>query len=77
MLDQVTRDKVERRKWLDKESKTTFAATADRFRKELIGLLGEEQGKRVRYAEAFELCEYGRQPSAVELRTLFPITGAK
>jgi len=33
-------------------------------------------GKRassIRYAEAFELCEYGRQPDEAELRTLFPL----
>jgi N-acetylglucosamine malate deacetylase 1 len=25
------------------------------------------------YAEAFEICEYGRQPTRDELRQLFPI----
>ena len=40
-----------------------FAKTAARFRKELIEKYGEERGNRVRYAEAFELCEYGTQPS--------------
>ncbi len=29
-------------------------------------------GKRIKKAEAFELCEYGRQPSAQELKELFP-----
>ena len=48
------------------------ARTADRFRDKLIELYGEEQGKQVRYAEAFEICEYGRRPSAKELRQLFP-----
>src|SRR5262249_15186468 len=27
----------------------------------------------VRYAEAFQICEYGRVPSEEELRTLFPL----
>ena len=40
-----------------------FAKTAARFRKELIEKYGEERGNQVRYAEAFELCEYGTQPS--------------
>ena len=48
------------------------ARTADRFRDKLIELYGEEQGKQIRYAEAFEICEYGRRPSAKELRQLFP-----
>ena len=39
-----------------------FAKTAARFRKELIEKYGEERGKKIRYAEAFEICEYGRQP---------------
>lgn len=29
-------------------------------------------GKRIKKAEAFELCEYGRQPSVQELKELFP-----
>lgn len=36
-----------------------FAKTAARFRNELIMRYGEEKGSKVRYAEAFELCEYG------------------
>ena len=44
----------------------------DRFRKELIETYGEKHGKAVQTAEAFELCEYGRQPSAAELKKLFP-----
>jgi N-acetylglucosamine malate deacetylase 1 len=46
--------------------------TADRFRDKLIERYGEERGRKTRYAEAFELCEYGRRPSAAELRELFP-----
>jgi len=36
-----------------------FAKTAARFRKELVERLGEEKGRAVRYAEAFEFCPYG------------------
>lgn len=49
-----------------------FAATADRFREKLMELYGREAGSRVQYAEAFEICEYGRQPSREEIRKLFP-----
>jgi LmbE family N-acetylglucosaminyl deacetylase len=49
-----------------------FAGVANRYRDKLIELYGEEAGKRVRYAEAFEVCEYGRQPTREELRELFP-----
>jgi len=52
--------------------KSRSAWTADHHRKKLIELYGEELGKKVRYAEAFEICEYGRQPNSEELRRLFP-----
>lgn len=49
-----------------------FAKTAARFRKELIEKYGEERGSKVRYAEAFEVCEYG-SPLTDELKAqLFP-----
>jgi len=50
-------------------------STANKYRAKLIELYGEEKGKKVEYAEAFELCEYGRQPSAEELKKLFPFFG--
>jgi LmbE family N-acetylglucosaminyl deacetylase len=48
------------------------ARIADRCRDKLVALYGEEQGQQVKYAEAFEICEYGRQPGKAELRRLFP-----
>jgi LmbE family N-acetylglucosaminyl deacetylase len=49
-----------------------FAATADRFRARLADWYGAERARAIRYAEAFEVCEYGRQPSRDEIRQLFP-----
>jgi LmbE family N-acetylglucosaminyl deacetylase len=49
---------------------------ANRFRAKLVELYGEETGKKVRYAEAFEVCEYGRRPRAEEMRKLFPFFGS-
>ena len=49
-----------------------FAATADRFRSRLVARYGQEKGAAVKYAEAFEVCEYGRQPDETEIRRLFP-----
>ena len=37
-----------------------------------FAVYGEEAGKAVKYAEAFEICEYGRQPTPEEIRQLFP-----
>ena len=47
-----------------------FAKTAARFRKELIERYGEERGSKIRYAEAFMLCEYG-EPLTDELKEKF------
>jgi len=49
-----------------------FSATADRFREQLIQWYGPDRAREIRYAEAFEICEYGRRPSTEELRKLFP-----
>jgi hypothetical protein len=54
-----------------------FARVADDCREQLIALYGDEQGRQVKYAEAFEICEYGRQPSDEELRKLFPMLPEK
>ena len=49
-----------------------FAATANRFRDELATFYGD-QAAGVGYAEAFEVCEYGRRPSVAELKRIFLI----
>ncbi|MBQ4630453.1 MAG: PIG-L family deacetylase [Clostridia bacterium] len=38
-----------------------FAKTAARFRGELIERYGFEKGSKIRYAEAYEVCEYGTE----------------
>jgi N-acetylglucosamine malate deacetylase 1 len=45
---------------------------ADRYRDDLIELYGEERGRSIEYAEAFQLSEFGRQVSVEELKRLFP-----
>jgi LmbE family N-acetylglucosaminyl deacetylase len=54
-----------------------FAATANKFRDRLGEYYGRERAADVRYAEAFEVCEYGRRPSPEEVRRLFPFFPAK
>ena len=49
-----------------------FASTADRFRSRLAEWYGPERAAGIRHAEAFEVCEYGRQPTRVEIARLFP-----
>jgi hypothetical protein len=47
-------------------------ALADRFRPILVEWYGPERAAGVKFAEAFELCEYGRQPDKAEWKRLFP-----
>lgn len=49
-----------------------FRGSADRFRDALVEAHGAERGNAIAYAEAFEICEYGRRPGAAELAELFP-----
>ncbi len=61
-----------RRRQLRSRFMRRWEAVANKYRPKLIELYGDKKGKKVKYAEAFELCEYGRQPSAAELKKLFP-----
>lgn len=63
------------RKKVRERFKKRFANVADKYREKLVELYGEKKGKQVKYAEAFELCEYGRQPSKKDLLKLFPFFG--
>jgi LmbE family N-acetylglucosaminyl deacetylase len=49
-----------------------FQSTTARFQKQLAEWYPGEAGKAVKHSEAFEICEYGSQPSKAELRKLFP-----
>ena len=54
---------------------TRFSATANKFRSRLAEWYGPERAAGIKYAEAFEICEYGRQPTKDEIRILFPFFG--
>jgi LmbE family N-acetylglucosaminyl deacetylase len=71
-LDQVPKDKTSRLEWTRDRAAGRSGALAERFRPKLVELLGPEKGKAVKYAEGFEVCEYGTQPSKDELMRIFP-----
>ncbi len=48
------------------------AGITDMCRKTLAEWYGPERASAIRYAEAFEICEYGRRPDKTEIRRLFP-----
>ena len=66
---------IARREWATESWQRRQGRVADRYREALISWYGEEAGKAVKYAEAFEVCEYGRQPNREELKKLFPFFG--
>src|SRR4051794_12291775 len=49
-----------------------YAAAADKYRDALVKYYGADRGRKIRYAQAFEVCEYGRRPTQAELKALFP-----
>ena len=61
-----------RMEWLRERWQNRQSREAEQFRDTLVQLYGESRGIEVKYAEAFEICEYGRRPSATELKELFP-----
>jgi LmbE family N-acetylglucosaminyl deacetylase len=69
--------KEARRKVVREGFMKRFASTADRFRERLAEYYGAEEAAKVKYAEAFEVCEYGRQPDKAEIRRLFPFLPAR
>ncbi len=49
-----------------------YMSFANRFRGTLESWYGPEAAAKVKHAEAFEICEYGRRPDKKELGRLFP-----
>lgn len=65
-------DEAGRKAWLRERWTRRQGGEAKRFRDALVKWYGAEQGAAVKYAEAFEICEYGRQPTPDEIKLLFP-----
>ena len=65
-------DVAGRKEWLRRQWLGRAGGEANRYRADLITWYGEPKGKAVKYAECFEICEYGRQPNRDELKKLFP-----
>ena len=47
----------------------------DEVRESLKKWYGKDNANKITEAEAFEICEYGRQPTDDEIRQLFPMIG--
>jgi LmbE family N-acetylglucosaminyl deacetylase len=69
-LEQVPKDPDARRKWLYEKREREIAPDV---RAALEKWYGEERAAKVEQVEAFEVTEYGAQPSDTEIRRLFPM----
>jgi N-acetylglucosamine malate deacetylase 1 len=71
-LPNVPSSDGERQAYLLELVKKRNLAVADEFRQRLVALYGKEKGQAIKYAEAFQLGQYGRQATVEELKQLFP-----
>ena len=69
-LHEVPKGAAERKRWL---KETRSPAPTPAVRAALVKWYGPEKGNAVRYAEAFEICEYGTQPDEALIRKLLPL----
>jgi LmbE family N-acetylglucosaminyl deacetylase len=69
-LDQVPKDPAERKNWLRNRRQRTVSGPV---RASLEKWYGKDRAAKVDSYEAFEVCEYGKQPNDADLRRLFPM----
>jgi LmbE family N-acetylglucosaminyl deacetylase len=71
-LEDVPKDPATAKEWIADSFRARMKGPAQRYPEEITKWYGAEKAGSVEYAEAFEICEYGRQPDEEELRKLFP-----
>ncbi len=69
-LDEVPKGSTERKDWL---KRTWIHEPGTDARASLVKWYGAGKGNSTKYYEAFEICEYGAQPSEARIRQLFPM----
>ncbi len=70
--DQLPADEMSRKAWLKSWYQQRIGWIADRYRELAVAYYGTERGSHVRYADAFEPCEYGAPWTPETIRRLFP-----
>jgi LmbE family N-acetylglucosaminyl deacetylase len=68
----IPADEAGRRAVLAEGVKQRSADVANQYRNLLVKLYGEPKGRAIKYAEAFELNQYGSPATVDELKKLFP-----
>ena len=71
-LDQVPQNKADREAWL---AKTRGVTITPAVRASLEKWYGKDKASQVQQAEAFEICEYGTQPTDEDIKRLFAVLG--
>lgn len=69
-LNEVPKNKSDRLKWL---ATKWVEPITPAIKTSLAKWYGEDKAAQAKYAEAFEICEYGTQPDEAEIRRLFPM----
>jgi len=77
LLPQDPEKQTERRKQVRATLAKRNQGLAERFRGKLADWYGREAAAGITYAEAFEVCEYGRRSNKEELAKLFPFLGKR
>jgi LmbE family N-acetylglucosaminyl deacetylase len=72
-LPNVPQGDREREAYLLDIVKKRGMTVADQYRERLVALHGAERAAKIKYAEAFQLGQYGRQAPLDELKAMFPI----
>ncbi len=67
---EVPKDPAKYKEWLLQKR---VAKPNPEVQKSLVKWYGPTRAAKVLYAEAFEICEYGSQPTEADLRNLFPM----
>jgi LmbE family N-acetylglucosaminyl deacetylase len=70
--DDVPKDHSQWHGWLLKRQDREFSPD---MKKSLDHWYGAEKSAKAKYVEAFEICEYGKQPNEAELKKIFPMLG--
>lgn len=72
-LDEVPEDPGERKEWL--RERWINREMSEEQRAGLAKWYGEDEAANFRFAESFEIAEYGRIPNEEEIRMIFPMLG--
>jgi LmbE family N-acetylglucosaminyl deacetylase len=72
ILDEVPLEETARKAWLKKRWSPALQLAVVPSRERLTEIYGKDRASKAQFVEAFEVCEFGREPTPAELSALFP-----